>query len=149
MNKRETILTKQDKYFINGFMKGLTSAEALRQALKKSGEDERKYSDNVLYNKAYTVLRKPKIMNEINKRRQVMEANANLATQRFQKIITDGKDSDAIKAGIFSIEQVDGKATQVIEQKSEGITLKIDLTSSLLRGDKSLTGTDKPDLLEG
>jgi len=88
-------------------------------------------------------------MNEINKRRQVMEANANLATQRFQKIITDGKDSDAIKAGIFSIEQVDGKATQVIEQKSEGITLKIDLTSSLLRGDKSLTGTDKPDLLEG
>lgn len=69
-------------------------------------------------------------MNALEKRRAIMEASATLGAQKIQSIIAEGEEANALRASIFAIEQMDGKATQVTETKSTGITLHVDLSGS-------------------
>lgn len=65
---------------------------------------------------------------EIANRKQVMQANATLGAQRIQKIITEGKEHNALQAAIFSVEQADGKAKQVTETASTHVHVTYDLS---------------------
>jgi len=73
-------------------------------------------------------MEKDSIKTEIADRQAIKEANATLASQRIQKIIKEGKDQHALGASIFSIEQVDGKAKQVIQQHSKHTLVTYDLS---------------------
>lgn len=87
------------------------------------------------------MIQNEQIEQEIVDRKAIMASNANLGAQRLQKVIKEGNDKDAVRASIFAIEQADGKATQTIEQKSNAITLNIDL-STALQGE--LTEVERP-----
>ena len=71
---------------------------------------------------------KDSVKTEIANRQAIKEANATLAAQRIQKIITEGKDQHALGASIFSIEQVDGRAKQITEVHSQHTTVVYDLS---------------------
>lgn len=86
------------------------------------------WSNEYKYLKANRMIRKDNVMAEIINRKEVMEASANLASQRLQTIITDGKEHNALMASIFAIEQADGKAKAVTEVKSSHVTVLYDLS---------------------
>lgn len=74
------------------------------------------------------MLQNASINAEIADRKAIMEANANLAAQRIQTIITDGKEHNALEASKFAIEQVDGRAVQTAHIKSEHVSVVYDLS---------------------
>jgi hypothetical protein len=73
------------------------------------------------------MLNNDNVKTEIANRKAVMEANANLGTQRIQEIIKGGKEHNALQASIFAIEQADGKAKQTTEVESKHVSVVYNL----------------------
>lgn len=140
--KKVTVHTNADvKHIINGYHKtGITPAnkifadvyaetnsgiEAVRRAYPLLSQSS---TIGTLYNKASRLLRNATILAEIADRQKLMEYNANKATLRLSQLIDTTDETVALNATKFAIEQVEGKATQRIETKSQSIQLNIDLT---------------------
>lgn len=126
-----TKLTPKQKAFAIAYANTDNATEAIRQAypeaikLNECGEE---VNTRYLSLKGHRMINNDRVQAEISNRKQIMEANANLASQRIQTIITDGKEHNALMASIFAIEQADGKAKQVTEVKSEHVTVLYDLS---------------------
>ena len=133
--KRYTLTPKQ-KAFAIAYAETDNATEAVRRAYpelaKKEAEKrnggESLINTNYLRVKGSRMLTNEHVKAEIADRKAIMQANADLASQRIQTIITEGKEHNALVASIFAIEQADGKAKQVTEVKSEHVSVIYDLS---------------------
>lgn len=122
------MLTTFENIFITERNAGNTLTQSMRIALEKSGKDPNKFNQKYLYEKAKQLMEKPRVKQALINRQAIMEYSANLASQRLQQIIQFGKDADAISASRFVLEQVDGKARQVVDINNTSVKLQIDLS---------------------
>ena len=106
-------LTPATIRFINAFMIYNNASKAVRLAFPESKNWHKDY----IKVKGHRMITDDNVKQEIQNRKAVMEQNANLGAARLQKIIKEGKEHNALEASKFSIEQMDGKATQLKEIK--------------------------------
>lgn len=118
-------LTPAQKTFADVYAQTDSGIEAVRRAYPLLAQSS---TIGTLYNKAHRLLRNANILAEIADRTKLMEYNANKATLRLSQLIDTTDETVALNATKFAIEQVEGKATQRIETKSQSIQLNIDLT---------------------
>lgn len=118
-------LTPAQKIFADVYAQTDNGAQAVRSAYPLLAQSS---TIGTLYNKAYRLLRNAQVLAEIADRTKLMEYNANKATLRLSQLIDTTDETVALNATKFAIEQVEGKATQRIETKSQSIQLNIDLT---------------------
>ena len=118
-------LTPAQLRFVAAFVKYDNLSKAIRIAYPEESKDWR---PEYQYQKGKRMLQNASINAEIADRKSIMEANANLAAQRIQTIITDGKEHNALEASKFAIEQVDGRAVQTAHIKSEHVSVVYDLS---------------------
>lgn len=121
-------LTPAKKKFAQVFVDTDNATEAVRRAYPELAAHT---SDRYLALKGNRLIRNDSVKAEISNRKQVMEQNANKAALRIADLIESDKEDIALRASIFSYEQEEGKSLQKIEQTTTGVTLTIDLTSSL------------------
>lgn len=125
--KRKTDLTPAQKLFAIEYAKTDNATEAVRRAFPEIAE-KIKPTSSYLRVKGSDLLAKPNVKAEIMNRKAIMEASADLAAQRLQDIITDGREHNALEASKFVIEQIDGKAKQITEVKSQHVQVVYDLS---------------------
>lgn len=120
-------LTPAQKAFAIAYAETDNATEAVRQAYPHIAEKTSPTS-SYLRVKGHDLLTNPNVQREIVDRKAIMQANADLASQRIQQIITEGKEHNALQASIFAIEQADGKAKQVTEVQSAHVSVIYDLS---------------------
>ena len=118
-------LTPAELRFVAAFVKFDNLSKAVRIAYP---EQWQKWSPGYVRVKGVRMIANDNIKAEIADRKSIMEANANLAAQRIQTIITEGKEHNALEASKFAIEQVDGRAVQTAHVKSEHVSVVYDLS---------------------
>lgn len=125
--KRYTLTPKQ-KAFAIAYAETDNATEAIRRAYPEMAGKYKNTTSSYLRLKGYRMLTNDNVKAEIIDRKAIMQANADLASQRIQQIITEGKEHNALTASMFAIEQADGKAKQVTEVKSEHVSVIYDLS---------------------
>ena len=118
-------LTPAQLRFVAAFVKFDNLSKAIRIAYP---EQSQAWSAKYQHLKGARLMENDRINAEIANRKSIMEANANLAAQRIQTIITEGKEHNALEASKFAIEQVDGRAVQTAHVKSEHVSVIYDLS---------------------
>lgn len=122
--------TLQRQVFVDEFMKHGNASEAIRQAMKKAGRENHNLSRHSIGVKAHRMLNNEKTKQLLKDRQAILEASATLGAQRIQQIISSEQEANALKASIFSVEMIEGKATQRIEQQTTAVRLQIDLSGT-------------------
>lgn len=118
-------LTPIQLRFIDAYVRYGNASKAIRLAYPDS---YKQWSDSYIGTKAGRMMQNDEVKQGIANRKAIMDVNATLGTQRIQAIIKDGKEHNALQASMFAIEQVDGKATQVVEQHTLHTMVTYDLS---------------------
>lgn len=123
--KLEKPLTYPEKVFVTAIAQGESQASAIRKAYPHLTETS---TPNYLYKKASTLVRKGKIILELNQQRAMMDEIASKAHGRLAQLVDSNRESVALDATKFAIEQSHGKATQRIEQRTQLVSVTYDLS---------------------
>lgn len=138
-------ITPTQQAFVNAYLATGNLSEAVRIAFPVKSLQ---WSQDYIALKGHRMSKQNIIRDKIMNRRAIMEANADLAASKIQTIIRGGEDNVALKASMFAIEQVDGRATQVVETTSKAITLNIDLSGNGLPDNEAIESASKAFLNE-
>ena len=117
-------LTPIKQRFVEAFVRYNNASKDIRLAYP---EQSKHWSQSYIGTKAHRLMNNDDIKAEISNRKSIMEQNANLGTARIQKIITEGKEHNALTASMFAIEQVDGKAQQTTHVESKHVSVVYNL----------------------
>lgn len=117
-------LTPAQKKFASVYAKTDNAAAAVRAAYPDFAG---KVNEPYLYVKAHRMLRKDNIIMEIQDQKTKLQAIASKAVNRMEKLVQSDDEDIAFKSSKFAIEQVHGKATQKIEQRSAHVSVVYNL----------------------
>lgn len=119
-------LTPAKKKFAQVYAKTDNATEAVRQAYPTL-----QTSDKYLTLKGHRLIANDSVSKEIDYQKGKLEQLASKSVARLEKLIDSDDENVATKNIWNTIHQVQGKPLTKIEQTSTGVTLNIDLASSL------------------
>jgi phage terminase small subunit len=126
---RKTELTPAKKKFAQVVAQTDNATEAVRQAYPDMA---RTTTPEVLRNKASRLLTNANVSKEIEYQKNKLEQLASKAVDRVEQLIQSDNEAVATQNIWRTIEQVQGKATQRIEQHTTGVQFSIDLSQAVI-----------------
>lgn len=127
-NYKKSELTPAKKKFAQTYAKTDNAAQAVRIAYPDSAQT---MTDETIRNKATRLLTNASVNEEIEYQKNKLERLASKSVARLEKLIESEDENVATKNIWNTIHQVQGKPLTKIETTTTGVTLNIDLTSSL------------------
>ena len=123
----EKPLTAEELKFSSLVAQGYTLTKAYRAAFPSS----KGLHNNTVRRYASVLYSKNKIVTEVETKQAKNAYLARLAEDRLEEQLTDGRNEKVTSdVAMFMYDHANGKATQRIEQRTEAITLNIDLTGT-------------------
>lgn len=119
-------LTPAKKKFAQVYAMTDNASEAVRQAFPEYAKNT---SQSAIGFKGHDLLKNPNIINHIEYQRDKLEKLATDAVNRVGELIQSDNEQVATANAWKTIEQVQGKAVQRLETKSQHVTLQIDLSA--------------------
>lgn len=128
MTYKKSELTPAKQKFAHVYAKTDNATEAVRQAYPKLMSNS---SEKYLTLKGHRLIANDNVSVEIEYQKNKLERLASKAVNRVEKLIDSADEKVATTNAWKTIEQVQGTATRRIEATTTGVTLNLDLTSSL------------------
>ena len=123
-------LTKKQQAFVNYLIDNPKSS-ATQAVLATYGKEGKPVTYMSAGQIAHENLRKPEIVSAMSSYNELAESTIKRVMTDWGEDVTPRKRELALQAAYYTHDKIHGKATQRVEQTTTGVTLSIDLTSSL------------------